>query len=389
VVVVAINYRLGPFGFLHLPDEGVTNLGVRDQIAGLEWVRANVSRFGGDPGNVTIIGQSAGGMSVGTLVGSPKARGLFHRAVAMSGATLNAHSLRPWSHFLEALKPHLGGATTESLGKVPAHKLVEFIGKTMFKPVNKSLGTETGVWQPLRDGDVVPMDGAHSNLVGAPPLLAGCLENEVKLFEAFLPRPRSKAHAVAAMVDVLRGYFHVTNKDDKAGDASEWTRHAASLYELLESCRSKRGLPTGIRDVYGAAFNLVTFEDPCFCLARDASAFAYNLHFWDDGHGRDIPLLLGFAGVAGEEARGPEGRPASPGDHARATQFQNALISFARSGKPSVDGADWTAYPHIMHLKETPEGRPFKEEILAFQDLKRDIVASLGADTPLPQIAVA
>merc|ERR1712136_403772 len=151
-------------------------------------------------------------------------------------------------------------------GKVPAHKLVEFIGKTMFKPVNKSLGTETMVWQPLRDGDVVPMDGAHSNLVGAPPLLAGCLENEVKLFEAFLPRPRSKAHAVAAMVDVLRGYFHVTNKDDKAGDASEWTRHAASLYELLESCRSKRGLPTGIRDVYGAAFNLVTFEDPCFCL---------------------------------------------------------------------------------------------------------------------------
>ena len=92
VVLVTVNYRLGPLGYLRLAD--VTNgkipstgsEGMLDQVAALEWVRDNIAEFGGDPGNVTIFGESAGGMSVGTLLAMPAARGLFHKAIPQSGA---------------------------------------------------------------------------------------------------------------------------------------------------------------------------------------------------------------------------------------------------------------------------------------------------------------
>jgi para-nitrobenzyl esterase len=92
VVVVTINYRLGPFGFLHLADlfdgefSGSGNLGIADQIAALEWVRDCIAAFGGDPGHVTVFGESAGGGSIGTLLGTPSAQGLFTGAIPQSGA---------------------------------------------------------------------------------------------------------------------------------------------------------------------------------------------------------------------------------------------------------------------------------------------------------------
>lgn len=84
VICIAINYRLGIEGFLPIP--GVpTNLGLRDQIAALEWVRDNVAAFGGDPGNVTVAGESAGAMAIANLLTSPLAKGLFRRAIVQSG----------------------------------------------------------------------------------------------------------------------------------------------------------------------------------------------------------------------------------------------------------------------------------------------------------------
>ncbi|MFW0791510.1 carboxylesterase/lipase family protein [Gordonia sp. CPCC 205333] len=89
VVLVSINYRLGAFGFL--PIEGApTNLGMRDQIAALEWVRDNIVQFGGDPANVTIFGESAGGMSVANLLAAPTTAGLFGKAIVQSG---HGHSI--------------------------------------------------------------------------------------------------------------------------------------------------------------------------------------------------------------------------------------------------------------------------------------------------------
>ena len=91
-VVVTVNYRLGALGFLAHPAlaagspvHAAGNYGLLDQVAALEWVRRNIARFGGDPARVTIFGESAGGMSVGAMIGSPLARGLFHRAVLESG----------------------------------------------------------------------------------------------------------------------------------------------------------------------------------------------------------------------------------------------------------------------------------------------------------------
>src|SRR6185295_11828554 len=93
IVLVTVNYRLGAFGFLNLCDAthgklpGTGAEGLADQIAALAWVRDNISAFGGDPANVTIFGESAGGMSVGALLAAPGARGLFRKAIAQSGAS--------------------------------------------------------------------------------------------------------------------------------------------------------------------------------------------------------------------------------------------------------------------------------------------------------------
>jgi para-nitrobenzyl esterase len=105
VVVVTTNYRLGPLGFLNLNEitggkiPATGNEGLLDQVAALEWVRSNITSFGGDPGNVTIFGESAGGMSVGCLLAVPQAKGLFRRAILQSGA---ANTARPLGkvHFL-------------------------------------------------------------------------------------------------------------------------------------------------------------------------------------------------------------------------------------------------------------------------------------------------
>src|SRR5712691_11217273 len=114
VVVVSVNHRLNIFGFLHLADIGGPawehsgNAGVLDLVAALRWVRDNVERFGGDPGNVTIFGESGGGGKVSVLLAMPAARGLFHRAIIQSGATIRV-STRERAHALaEAVLKELG-----------------------------------------------------------------------------------------------------------------------------------------------------------------------------------------------------------------------------------------------------------------------------------------
>lgn len=93
VVLVSVAYRVGPFGFLAHPElsresgRGSGNYGLEDMIAGLRWVKENIARFGGDPGNVTLFGHSAGGMAVNQLAASPVTKGLFHRVICMSGGS--------------------------------------------------------------------------------------------------------------------------------------------------------------------------------------------------------------------------------------------------------------------------------------------------------------
>lgn len=123
VVCVTINYRLGAEGFLYLGD-GTANLGLLDQVAALEWVQGNIAAFGGDPGKVTVAGQSAGAMSIITLMAMPRARGLFRQAVTQSGAAAQALTTETAAGVASRLAESLGVAPTrDAFSEVPAGRL--------------------------------------------------------------------------------------------------------------------------------------------------------------------------------------------------------------------------------------------------------------------------
>jgi para-nitrobenzyl esterase len=164
IVCVTINYRVGAEGFLYL-GEGNANLGLLDRIAALKWVQANIVSFGGDPDNVTICGESAGAMSVATLMAMPRAEGLFRRAIAQSGAahhTISAATARRVGRHLAA---KLGVvATREAIAAIPVDRLVqaqaELDADLVAHPDPDYWGREVVsamlLWQPVVHGDVIP-----------------------------------------------------------------------------------------------------------------------------------------------------------------------------------------------------------------------------------------
>lgn len=124
VVVVTVNYRLGVFGFFAHPQLGDdSNFGLQDQIAALRWVRANIARFGGDPGRITLAGASAGAMSTCTLMTSPSARGLFHRAIIQSGSCLTSHPAGALGEGVAAISSWHPLSTIQGTGQVVTAKL--------------------------------------------------------------------------------------------------------------------------------------------------------------------------------------------------------------------------------------------------------------------------
>ena len=163
VVCVVINWRVGADGFLFL-DDGLANLGLLDQIAALEWVQENIAAFGGDPANVTIFGESAGAMSIGTLLAVPRARGLFRRAIAQSGA---AHHVLPAGTARRIGRPGRrarGAPTREAIAAVPVDRLLaaqaalkaELLDHPDPERWGQEVVTSTMPWQPVIDGDVLP-----------------------------------------------------------------------------------------------------------------------------------------------------------------------------------------------------------------------------------------
>jgi para-nitrobenzyl esterase len=164
VVCVTINYRVGPEGFAYV-DDGDPNLGLLDQIAALEWVRDTIPAFGGDPGSVTIFGESAGAMSVGTLLAMPRAQGLFRRAICQSGASHRVVSADTARRNGVRLAERLGVAPSrEGLAAVPADRLLaaglELKAEMLSSPDPDRWDLEVIAsalpWQPVVDGDVIP-----------------------------------------------------------------------------------------------------------------------------------------------------------------------------------------------------------------------------------------
>src|SRR6266851_655305 len=174
VVCVTINYRLGVDGFLYLGDESA-NLGLLDQVAALVWVQENIAAFGGDPQNVTIFGESAGGMSVATLLSMPRAAGLFHRAIAESGAGHHVLSPSTARGIGQYLAEKLGvEPTREAMAAVPIDRMVQAqvkLSGDLFSHPDPGRWGEAAAnlmpFEPVIDGDVLPARPIDRIVAGA------------------------------------------------------------------------------------------------------------------------------------------------------------------------------------------------------------------------------
>jgi para-nitrobenzyl esterase len=166
VVCVTISWRTGADGFLYLgaDDDGV-NLGLLDQVAALAWIREEISAFGGDPDRVTVFGESAGAMSIGTLIAMPRASGLFRRAILQSGAAHHVIPAADAARIGARLAEVLGvPATRQAIAEVPIDRLLEaqaqVDAEVVGSPDPARWGTEvvasTMPFHPVVDGDVVP-----------------------------------------------------------------------------------------------------------------------------------------------------------------------------------------------------------------------------------------
>ncbi len=196
VVLVSLNYRLGLPGFGVL-DGAPTNLGLRDQVAALEWVRDNIAAFGGDPGDVTVFGESAGGMSVATLMASPAAQGLFHRAVVQSGSASAVCAREDAARVTAEVAAHLGvPPTADAFGDLDPDAVTAAqtaIGLAMqADPDPKRWGATVlagglGIMSifPVIDGDLVPdvpLTRIAAGSAAAMSLLVGTTREEMRLF---------------------------------------------------------------------------------------------------------------------------------------------------------------------------------------------------------------
>ena len=187
VVVVTINYRLGPFGFMHLADlfdgafAGSGNAGILDQIAALEWVRDCIGAFGGDPDRVTVFGESAGAASVATLLGAPGARGLFRAAIPQSGAASWMSARERATGIAARVDENLGirAGDSEALLAAPTDAVLGAL------PAFREDGVAALPFQPVIDGTVLseqPLAAIAAGNAAGVRVLTGTNLNEMTLF---------------------------------------------------------------------------------------------------------------------------------------------------------------------------------------------------------------
>ena len=192
IVTVTLNYRLGAEGGIQLPD-GTSNNMLRDQIAALKWVRDNIAAFGGNPDHVVIGGESAGAMSVASLLTSPKARGLFHGAILESGAAHNVVSqsgaLAAGRRFAESLQVEPSAAALGTLDEsqiLTASAAIEAeISRSTDVETYADLSGNSMTWQPSVDGDILPthpLEALEQGTALDVPVLIGTNQDEGSFF---------------------------------------------------------------------------------------------------------------------------------------------------------------------------------------------------------------
>jgi para-nitrobenzyl esterase len=346
MVVVSINYRLGRFGFFAHPallaaHEGpVGNFGYMDQIAALRWVRDNIAAFGGDPGKVTLVGESAGGASVLHLLTSPAAKGLFHRAIVMSGGGRRAVAERamtggtaetPSADTIDAAFATTLGITGEAdkalaaLRALPADAL---LGDLTFPVMTKALltqGTTEFPGTPMIDG-VTVSDMLEKLFLGGKaasvPLIIGTTARDAPGF--FPPRndPFSYFGADAqTAATVFNPGGALSPEVVLLGIAADMTMHEPARFVARSMTRA--GNPTWVyRFIYVAE-------------ARDDRADG-AAHAWE------LPYMFQTVEVV-------EGKATTDNDRQMARWFSGYIANFVKSGDPN--GGNMPAWPSFDPAK--------------------------------------
>ncbi len=337
VVVVTINYRLGALGFAHLGSalgagfEESTNLGVRDQVAALEWVRDNIERFGGDPNNVTVFGQSAGGMSIGALLGAPRARTLFHRAICQSGAADHVISRERAREIASTFLRELGGPSPShaALGRIP---LADLMRAQLATLARHSDMRQLMAFLPCVDGDLIPeqpIDAIRRGAAAKIPILTGSTLEEWKLFSMADGMSFDEEDLLVRFAEVLPVY----------ADAPK-PKEAVRAFRAALNGRSAAERP---RWVWQAFQTSRVFHLPSARLAEAQRAGGGSAHSylitWRAAvarrtlgacHAIEIPFV--FGSTAHPIARPLTGLRANAERLSR--QIQGAWVAFARSGAP-------------------------------------------------------
>ncbi len=347
VVVVTVNYRLGALGFLELSTLGddsgrfATNVGMRDVLAALHWVRDNIAAFGGDPGKVTLFGESAGGGIITSLLGSPAAAGLFGAAIAQSSPATSTYDLGRAQRVAERFLEVLGAGRDEvsRLTDAPIGVLTE-ASRTVFNEVPvRTPGTLA--FAPTVDGDLLPdypVNLARAGKTHPVPLIIGTNKNEAALFRymksPLMPIAPESIKAMFAEIaaeqpglplpeeTVLRDTYRGRGKSKGLGLTSDLGFRMPSLW-FADGHRASA-------PVYLYRFDFAT---PLLRLVRLHAAHATELPFvWGNlGSGRKDPTF-----ALGGRAVGT----------AVSQRMQTRWANFATSGDPSgpAGAPTWRPY---------------------------------------------
>lgn len=364
VVVVSINHRLNVLGFLDLSAYGEkyqqsANNSISDMVIALEWVRDNISNFGGDPNNVTIFGQSGGGAKVNTLMAMPKANGLFHKAVNQSGSFRTALLEKEVTQNVakETISIlGLNAATIDSIQNIPFQILADASSKALkvvegkMKAEGKSIIGFGLNWGPSKDGVALPYQVNSSEALALSkdiPLLIGTAKNEFA--------PFANMRFVGASDETIINHIKETYKEK----AEDYIKAVKKAYPEDTAAKDLLDVDTMFRPGAVAEANFKS------SLKDGAPVFMY-LFTWQspvfDGkykalHCMELPFVFDNINLANQMTGG--GQEA----HVLADKMSQAWINFAKNGNPNHSGLpDWPAYNSTdtatMHFNTTSVVKP-------------------------------
>lgn len=366
VVVVSFNHRLGALGYLHVEDiaddfAGAGTVGVRDIVAALEWVRDNIARFGGDPGNVTIFGESGGGAKVSVLMALPSAKGLFHKAIIQSGPALQMANredgTRTARQFLAELG--LGPRDAGKLRSMPVENILLAQSVVQASVGRASIADRRRLgFNPVIDGTYFPGGpfNPEAPAVSAHvPLMIGSNKDEQSLFLGHLPWVTGATHdnLAAAMKPYL-------------GDRS------VEIVVRYQAAQPK--LPAdqlGLIIVGDLGVRMMSLRMVERKLAQKAADVFVYLFAWETPvlggrlrscHTLEIPFV--FNNLEGAAITGTDPSRLPLGE-----AMARAWIAFARSGNPGWPAYDTTTRPTmVFDVQSRVENDPFGAERQIWED---------------------